>query len=58
MVKASIKDLSSDILDAFWLSAMVLKSEQADQPNRLLMIAYPDYGTPVSPKAGRSASQE
>lgn len=47
-----------DILDDFWLSAIVLKSQEADQPHRLLMIAYPNHGTAASPKVGRAAAQE
>ncbi len=47
-----------NLLDVFWLSAMVLRSEQADQPHRLLLVAYPNHGTAVIPKVGRSATQE
>lgn len=58
LVRQSIKNPNLAPLDAFWLSCITLKSEQADQPDRLILIAYPDYGTPVSPKAGRSAPHE
>lgn len=47
-----------DSLDAFWLSAITLKSEEADQPHRLLFIVYPNQGTAVSPKVGRAAAHE
>ncbi len=45
-------------LDAVWLSALSLKSEEADQPNRLLFIVYNNLGTAASPKIGRAAAHE
>jgi signal transduction histidine kinase len=35
-----------------------LKSEEADQPHRLLLVAYPNRGSAASPKIGRGASHE
>lgn len=50
---------TSDLLHhVFWLSAVTLRSEDADQPHRLIFIAYPNYGTAVSPKVGRAATHE
>jgi signal transduction histidine kinase len=47
-----------DVMDAFWLSAIVLKSEEADQPHRLVFIAYANFGNAATPKASRTAAHE
>jgi signal transduction histidine kinase len=54
----SRRSQAEEIQDAFWLSAIGLKSEEADQPNRLVFIVYPNHGTAASPRVGRAAAHE
>jgi len=49
---------TEDVRDAFWLSVIALKSEEADQPHRLMLVAYPNHGTAASPKVGPAAAHE
>lgn len=57
-VATGIKSTNDALHSAFWLSAITLRSEEVDQPHRLIFVVYPNYGTAASPKVGRAATHE